>query len=176
MPAAVLGLKESDFSDDPVLQARNERKMMRTDAEIAASYGGGEFEKNLGDVDRSLNLSEEQQQSKRKPSYLTGTRQVRELFAARRFEDALVEVNELLLHFPKSSLLWTMKGTLHLRMRQQELSLSSYEKAFEFEPSNQLLAQIEDLRRRLNEQERLRQPTQPVDVKAPEDKAAGEQK
>jgi tetratricopeptide (TPR) repeat protein len=157
LPASALGLKETDISEDPVLKARQESKMTRSDAEISSSFGGNELERKLSDVDRTLNFSEEQA-GQLKPSYLTVTQRIRNHFAARRFEEALVETNELLLHYPNSSLLWTMKGTLHLRLRNTDLSIASYEKAFEFEPSSQLQAQIEQLRRLVSEREKLRQP------------------
>lgn len=163
LPASVLGLKEAELSDDPFLRSRQDSKMLRSDQEISASFGGNELEKNMGDVDRSLNLSEEQP-GPLKPSYLKTTQRIRALFASQRFEDALVETNELLLHYPSSSLLWTMKGTLHLRLRNTELSLASYEKAFEIDPSTQLQAQIADLRRRVNEREQIRNRREPAVV------------
>jgi tetratricopeptide (TPR) repeat protein len=159
LPASALGLQESDVSNDPVLKARRESRMTRSDAEILANFGGSELEKSMGDVDRTLNLSEANE-GQLKPSYLTVTQRIRNLFAARKFEEALVEVNELMLHYPNSALLWTMKGTLHLRLRNTDLSIASYEKAFEFEPSNQLQAQIESLRRVVYEREQLRQRQQ----------------
>jgi tetratricopeptide (TPR) repeat protein len=156
LPASALGIQESDLSEDPVLKSANARKMSRSDVEILANLGGSELEKNMGDVDRTLNLSEEQTEQL-KPSYLSVTQRIRILFSNRKFEQALVETNELLLHYPNSALLWTMKGTLHLRLRNTDLSLASYEKAYEFEPSNQLKAQIEELRRIVSERENLRQ-------------------
>lgn len=156
LPASVLGLQESDFSNDPVMQERRESRMTRSDAEISANFGGSELERNISDVDRTLNLSEEQTDQLR-PSYLAVTQRIRSLFSVRKFEEALVETNELLLHYPNSALLWTMKGTLHLRLRNTDLSIASYEKAFEFEPSSQLRAHIEELRRVVSEREQLRQ-------------------
>lgn len=163
LPASMLGLRETDLSGDPFLQSRQDSRVLLSDQEISASFGGNELEKNLGDVDRSLSLSEEQSGPLR-PSYLKTTQRIRALFASRRFEDALVEVNELLLHYPSSSLLWTMKGTLHLRLRHKELSLASYEKAFEIDPSIQLQAQITELRRWVHEREQIRKRREPAVV------------
>lgn len=50
-----------------------------------------------------------------------------------------------------------MKGTLHLRLSQTDLSLAAYEKAYDLEPGGRLLAQIEQLRRLVGERETLRQ-------------------
>lgn len=155
LPASVMGLKESDVTDDPIAISREQARMQRTDAEIAASSGLGEFEKRLGDVDRVLDVSEDTNRPMT-PSFTAQTQKIRELFRGSRFEDALVETNELVLYYPRSALLWTMKGTLHLRLQQNDLSLSAYEKAFDIEPSQRLLAQIEDLRRIVSEREGLR--------------------
>ena len=109
----------------------------------------------MGDVDRVLDVSEESARPMT-PSFIGQTQKIRELFQNRRFEDALVETNELLLHYPRSALLWTMKGTLHLRLNQNDLALAAYEKSFDIEPSRRLLAQIEDLRRLAAERESMR--------------------
>lgn len=155
LPASVMGLKEGDVTGDPIALSREQARMQRTDAEIAASLGLGEFEKRLGDVDRVLDVSEDTNRPMT-PSFTTQTQKIRELFRGNRFEDALVETNELVLYYPRSALLWTMKGTLHLRLQQNDLSLSAYEKAFDIEPSQRLLAQIEVLRRVVSEREVLR--------------------
>ena len=139
LPASVMGLKEGDVTGDPIATSREQARMQRTDAEIAASSGLSE------DANRPMT-----------PSFTAQTQKIRELFRGKRFEDALVETNELVLYYPRSALLWTMKGTLHLRLQQNDLSLSAYEKAFDIEPSQRLLAQIEDLRRVVSEREGLR--------------------
>lgn len=161
LPAAAFGLQPNDVSNDPIAQARQRARVQRTDAEIAASSGAGEFEKKLGDVDRMLDVSEEAERPMT-PSFTIQSQKIRELFQKNRYEDALVETNELLIHYPRSGLLWTMKGTLHLRLSQNDLSLAAYEKAFDIEPSQRLLAQIEDLRRIVSERETLRRQRSPV--------------
>ncbi|NBW81197.1 hypothetical protein EBR21_05530 [bacterium] len=156
LPAAALGLQPGDVTGDPIAQSRERARLQRTDAEIAASSGAGEFEKKLGDFDRVLEVTEDENKTM-SPSFILSTKRIRELFQLKRYEDALVEANELLLHYPKSALLWMMKGTLHLRLSQADLSLSAYEKSFDIEPSQKLLMQIEQLRRLVNEREVLRQ-------------------
>lgn len=155
LPASVMGLQPGDVTGDPIALSREQARMQRTDAEIASNAGLGEFEKRLGEVDRVLDVSEEANRPMT-PSYTAQTQKIREMFRNNRFEDALVEVNDLLLHYPRSGVLWMMKGTLHLRLSQSELSLAAYEKAFDIEPSQRLLAQIEDLRRVIGERETLR--------------------
>ncbi len=155
LPASVMGLKPSDVTDDPISLSREQARTQRTDAEIAANTGQGEFEKKLGDFDRVLDVSEEGNRPMT-PSFIGQTKKIRELFQNRRFEEALVETNELLLHYPRSALLWTMKGTLHLRLNQNDLALAAYEKSFDIEPSRRLMAQIEDLRRLAAERESIR--------------------
>ncbi|MEY3901455.1 MAG: hypothetical protein RL189_761 [Pseudomonadota bacterium] len=174
LPASVMGLEPGDVTGDPIAQSRERARLQRTDAEIAGMSGAGEFEKRLGDFDRVLGVSEEDSRPL-SPSFTESTKKIRQLFSVKRYEDALVETNELLLHFSKSALLWTMKGTLHLRLSQSDLSLSAYEKAFDLEPTPRLLAQIEQLRRVISTREGLRQkkleqPAQnikPVDGRVP---------
>ncbi|MEN9809944.1 MAG: hypothetical protein RLZZ488_1511 [Pseudomonadota bacterium] len=156
LPASVMGLEPGDVTGDPIAQSRERARLQRTDAEIAGVSGAGEFEKRLGDFDRVLGVSEEDGRPL-SPSFTESTKKIRQLFSSKRYEDALVETNELLLHFSKSALLWTMKGTLHLRLSQSDLSLSAYEKAFDLEPNPRLLAQIEQLRRVISSREGLRQ-------------------
>lgn len=161
LPASVMGLEPGDVTGDPIALSRDRRKLQRTDAEIASVSGAGEFEKKLGDFDRVLGVTEEEDRPA-SPSFTASTKKIRELFQQKKYEDALVETNELLLHYAKSSLLWTMKGTLHLRLSQSDLSLSAYEKAFDLEPSPRLLAQIEQLRRIVAERESMRLKKQTV--------------
>lgn len=156
LPVSVMGLEPGDLTRDPISQSREQARYQRTDAEILSSSGSGEFEKKLADFDRVLGVTEEENRPLA-PSFTQSTKKIRELFAAKRFEDGLVEANELLLHYSKSALLWTMKGTLHLRLSQADLAMAAYEKAFDIEPNSQLLAQIEQLRRIVRERESLKQ-------------------
>jgi len=43
LPASALGLQPSDVANDPIAQARQRARVQRTDAEIAAYSGAGEF-------------------------------------------------------------------------------------------------------------------------------------
>ncbi|MFZ9519466.1 MAG: tetratricopeptide repeat protein [Silvanigrellaceae bacterium] len=156
LPAAAFGLQPGDVTGDPMAQSRERARLQRTDAEIAASSGAGEFERKLGDFDRVLEVTEDESKQM-SPSFVMSTKRIRELFQSKRYEEALVEANELLLHYPRSAVLWMMKGTLHLRLSQTDLSLSAYEKSFDIDPSQKLLAQIEQLRRLVRERESLRQ-------------------
>ncbi|NBO39179.1 hypothetical protein EBU99_11415 [bacterium] len=175
LPASVMGLQPGDVTGDPLSKSREQARMQRTDAEIAAISGAGEYEKKLGEVDSQLDVSEESNRPMT-PSYTLMTQKIRDLFHKGRFEDALVEVNDLLLHYPKSALLWTMKGTLHLRLSQNSLSLAAYERAFEIEPSQKLQSQIEDLRRLASERESLRrQRSEDVPSESSEDESGGQQ-
>lgn len=156
LPAGVMGLSPGDLTSDPVSQSREQSRLKRTDSEISASSGAGEFEKKLGEFDRVLDVTEEENRPL-SPSFIQSTKKIRDMFTQKRYEDALVEVNETLIHYSKSALLWTMKGTLHLRMSQTDLSLAAYEKAFAIEPSARLLAQIEQLRSLIAEREKFKQ-------------------
>lgn len=173
LPAAAMGTQSGQMPADPLQSSREHSRMQRTDSEIGSISGYGEFEKRLGEIDRALDVSEAALRPM-SPSFTLQTQKIRDLFREKRFEEALVEINELVIHYPRSSLLWTMKGTLHLRLSQRELSLAAYERAFDIEPSERLLAQIEDLRRLYRERESLRQqrnirhtPSQDREVKTP---------
>jgi tetratricopeptide (TPR) repeat protein len=164
LPAGVMGLQPGDLTGDPVAQSREMSRLKRTDTEISAVSGAGDFERKLGEFDRLLDVTE-QENKPLAPSFVQATKKIREMFAQKRYEDALVEVNEVLLHYSASGLLWTMKGTLHLRMSQIDLSLAAYEKAFALEPNGRLSAQIEQLRRLVAERETLKQQSPPVNRK-----------
>jgi tetratricopeptide (TPR) repeat protein len=164
LPAGAMGLRPEDVTGDPISQSREQSRLKRTDTEISAISGAGEFERKLGEFDRVLDVTEEENRPLA-PSFVQTTRKIRELFTQKRYEDGLVEVNELLLHYSKSGLLWTMKGTLHLRMSQIDLSLAAYEKAFAIEPNGRLQAQIEQLRRHIAERETLRLQKQEINPK-----------
>jgi tetratricopeptide (TPR) repeat protein len=159
LPATALGLQPGDVTGDPLAVQRQMSRYQRSDAEIGLASGAGEFEKKFGEFDRLMDVSEDANQPV-SPSFLATTKRIRELFQKKQFEDALVETNEVLLHYPKSALLWLMKGTLHLRLNQAALSLAAYEKAFDLEPDPRVLAQIEQLRRLQGEREALRQKNQ----------------
>lgn len=87
------------------------------------------------------------------PSYILGIKSVQKHFKNKDFEDALIEVNELLKFYPKSAKLLLMKGTLHRRLGNPSLALKSYESAFVLEPSVRVEAQILELKKTLQDME-----------------------
>jgi hypothetical protein len=164
----VLDLGMSGEGADPEAGEKNDRKNFErrrkesTLKSLDSELSGGRksmderHTKELSDVERRLGLEPEDESIGKLPSFTLGVQKIKELFRAREFEEALLELSELLRHYPKSPQLLLMKGTLHQRLGQLDLSLAAYEKAFEWEPSRKLKAQIDSLKRRIEERESLR--------------------
>ena len=119
--------------------------------------------KDLGDLDSQLKVTPEENAGQG-PSFSRGIQKVKELFKNRSFEEALIETNELLHYYPASAQLLLMKGTLHQRLGQIDLALAAYSRAFEYEPSKKLKAQIDHLKRLVAERESLRKPLEGIVV------------
>lgn len=73
------------------------------------------------------------------PSYINGLSEVSRHYRNREFEIGLVKVNNLLIHYPSSSKLLKMKGTLLIKMRNYSLAKKAWERAVELEPNDGLL-------------------------------------
>lgn len=144
-------------------ERRRQFNAQKTDNEIVGSTGAAD-ERNaqqLGDIDRALGV-EPLENGGQAPSYTLGLQTLKDLYKEKKFEDALISVNDLLRWYPKSAQLLMMKGTLHQRLGQIDLSLSAYQRAFEFEPSRKLKAQIDHVQRLVNEREQLRRQREGV--------------
>lgn len=157
MPVDPSLLPGSEKRLTPVEQRRREFNARRTDQEVVGATRATDdtLGRDLGDIDRKLKVTPEEN-SGQAPSFTLGIQKVKELFKEKLFEDALIETNEMLRFYPKSAQVLLMKGTLHQRLGQVDLALSSYKRAYEYEPSRKLLAQIESLQRVVTERESLR--------------------
>lgn len=70
------------------------------------------------------------------PSYTMGIARANQYYKDRKFELALIEVNNLLAFYPTSSKLHKMKGTLHLKSGDESLALRSWQRAKDLDPSD----------------------------------------
>ena len=136
---------------------RRERNLQPLDRELSGGRKSMDerHSKDLMDLDRSLGV-ESDSDPEGGQSYTLAVIQLKRLFKAREYEEALILLTELLRQYPLSVQLLMMKGTLHQRLDQIDLALAAYEKAFEEEPSKRLKAQIDYLKRRSWERNRLR--------------------
>lgn len=141
-------------------QRRREHAARATDREVAGVSQDSASAKKLGDVDRALGL--ESSENGNAPSFTLGVQKIKDLFKEKQFEEALIETNDLLKYYPRSAQLLLMKGTLHQRLSQVDLALTSYERAFEFEPSRKLQAQISSLKQVVREREEMRRSREGV--------------
>lgn len=112
--------------------------------------------RELSDIERKLGVESRDEDVGKAPSFTLGIQNVKNLFKAREYEEALIVLSDLLRHYPKSPQLLLMKGTLHHRLGQIDIALSAYQRAFEIEPSRRLKAQIDSLKRMQADRESLR--------------------
>jgi tetratricopeptide (TPR) repeat protein len=136
---------------------RRERNLQPLDRELSGGRKSMDdrHSKDLLELDKSLGV-ESEPSDEGSQSYTLSVIQIKKLFKSREYEEALISLTELLRQYPLSIQLLLMKGTLHQRLDQIDLALAAYEKAFEFEPSQRLKAQIDYLKRRRWERENLR--------------------
>jgi tetratricopeptide (TPR) repeat protein len=73
-------------------------------------------------------------------SYLGQLARVSEMFAARRYELALVEVVDLERLYPKDARLQAMKGSLYLKLRKPALAREAWERALSLDPEDAVVA------------------------------------
>jgi tetratricopeptide (TPR) repeat protein len=74
-------------------------------------------------------------------SYLATLAKVREMYASRRYEMALVEVVDLESSHPSDARLLAMKGSLYLKLGKKDLARSSWEKALSLDPKDAAVAE-----------------------------------
>ena len=72
----------------------------------------------------------------RKKSYLGGIAKISEMYSARRYELALIEVVNLESEYPNDARLLSMKGSLYLKLGKARLAREAWEKALTINPDN----------------------------------------
>lgn len=76
-----------------------------------------------------------------KRGYLAAVANVSELYSARKYELALIEVGKLEKDYPQDARLHSMKGSLYLKLGKKKLARASWEKALTLNPSDLGLAE-----------------------------------
>jgi tetratricopeptide (TPR) repeat protein len=74
-------------------------------------------------------------------SYLATLAKVREMYASRRYEMALVELVDLEASHPKDARLQAMKGSVYLKLGKPQLARDSWQKALMLEPDDPAVAE-----------------------------------
>ncbi|ATB28808.1 tetratricopeptide repeat protein [Melittangium boletus] len=69
-------------------------------------------------------------------SYLGGVARVKEMYAARRYELALIELVALEKEYPQDARLLAMKGSLYMKLGQPKLARQAWEKALSINPED----------------------------------------
>jgi tetratricopeptide (TPR) repeat protein len=77
----------------------------------------------------------------KKKSYLGSLAKVNEMYMAKKYELALIEVVSLEKEYPQDSRILSMKGSLYLKLGKQKLAREAWEKALQINPNDQALAE-----------------------------------
>ncbi|MBL7716388.1 MAG: hypothetical protein JNL01_13055 [Bdellovibrionales bacterium] len=72
-------------------------------------------------------------------SYLASMDRVKQLYKSARYEAALLELDELVRHYPTDPKIYEMRGTLLDRLGKTDMAIKSWNQALRFEPGNQAL-------------------------------------
>ena len=117
--------------------------------ELPEAAGGYEMSIPLAGPLDSPTLADEEMLGPREPgkvkdpqkSYLATLAKVREMYASRRYEMALVEVVDLESAHPSDARLFAMKGSLYLKLGKKDLARTSWEKALSLDPKDAAVAE-----------------------------------
>lgn len=77
----------------------------------------------------------------KKKSYLGSLARVNEMYVAKKYELALIEVVSLEKEYPQDSRILSMKGSLYLKLGKHKLAREAWEKALQINPNDQALAE-----------------------------------
>lgn len=73
------------------------------------------------------------------PSYTIGISKINDLYLKKKYELALIHIDNLLSFYPTSAKLFKMKGTILLKLRNYHLAEIAWSRAYELEPKNKIL-------------------------------------
>jgi len=89
------------------------------------------------------------------PSYTVKLAKIVDLYKARNYEFALIEINNLLAYYPNSPRLYKMKGTILIKLRSLDLALGAWVRASELEPMDgRIKRAIANLERKISANKR----------------------
>jgi tetratricopeptide (TPR) repeat protein len=77
----------------------------------------------------------------KKKSYLGSLARVNEMYAAKKYELALIEVVSLEKEYPQDARILSMKGSLYLKLGKVKLAREAWEKALQASPNDHGLAE-----------------------------------
>ncbi len=123
---------------DEVDYQYKDRKPSMADREIASTFGGSknlEDESKRHEIEQNLGLQPSDEAPNMDESYLAKLDVVKQLFRTKRYEAAMIEIDQLVKSYPTNSRLYEMRGTLLDRMGYQDLALRSWKQAIELDPT-----------------------------------------
>lgn len=136
------------------------QKPVAADREIIKSFPQGLPEDNWkrNEIESGLGLvPSEENYPESSSSYLAAVDHVKQLYVARRYEAAIIEIDKLVRLYPTDSKLFQMRGTLLERLGYHDLAMKSWTQALEFTPENEGLQKFI---KRKQDQDKLRRPAQ----------------
>ncbi|MBF0440608.1 MAG: hypothetical protein HQK54_01765, partial [Oligoflexales bacterium] len=107
---------------------------------------------------------------KQSPSYLLSLQKINELYQEKKFESALIEINNLLAFYPTSVKLLKMKGTTLIKLGNLELAEKAWERASDLTPNDPVLKR--GLAKLKGEIDKNKKMATSIDMKELEKKAA----
>jgi len=116
------------------------------EVELPESTGGYEVRIPLGPGIETPTLADREMLGKtpaegRSKSYLATLAKLSEMYAAHRYELALIEVVDLEQAYPKDARLSAMKGSLYQKLGKPALAREAWKKALEIDPSDTTVAE-----------------------------------
>jgi len=116
------------------------------EVELPESTGGYEVRIPLGPGIETPTAADREMLGKtaadgRSKSYLATLAKLSEMYAAHRYELALIEVVDLEHAYPKDARLLAMKGSLYQKLGKTSLAREAWKKALEIDPSDTTVAE-----------------------------------
>jgi tetratricopeptide (TPR) repeat protein len=119
-------------------------RSQQSDREIAATFSPSNPQNDLRrhQIESGLGLKGSEQLPQMEQSFLAKIDVVKQLFRLRRFEAALIEIDQLVRSYPTNAKLYEMRGTVFDRLGYRDLAMKSWKQALEFQPGNASLARL----------------------------------
>jgi hypothetical protein len=112
--------------------------------ELPEGTGGYEIHVPLGAPVEAPTAADQELLGKEPPSsksYLATLARISEMYAAHRYEMALIEVVDFEQQFPKDARIAAMKGSLFQKLGKTQLAREAWKKALEIDPSDPVVAE-----------------------------------
>jgi tetratricopeptide (TPR) repeat protein len=133
--------READGANDrPAVDAGTKTKAKNVEATTASISRAGAPTANPA-VAVSAAAPPEPIATPRRKSYLGTLAKVREMYASRKYELALVELVDLEPSYPNDGRVQAMKGSLYLKLGKPQLARESWQKALALDPDDAAVAE-----------------------------------